>query len=62
MCFVKCTPVMCVAKCANGVFVAEVVTLFVGRLNNDTTAEAVKKLFKKNGIKCKDVRKMDKKR
>ena len=41
---------------------AEVVTLFVGHLNNETTAEAIKKLFKKNGVKVKDVRKMDKKR
>ncbi|KAL8572087.1 hypothetical protein ACOMHN_031044 [Nucella lapillus] len=40
----------------------EVVTLFVGQLNFETTPEALQKFFKKNGIKLTDVRKMDKKR
>ncbi|XP_070185754.1 nucleolin-like isoform X9 [Littorina saxatilis] len=40
----------------------EVVTLFIGRLNQETADSAVKKFFKKNGIKVKEVRKLDKKR
>ncbi|KAK7502053.1 hypothetical protein BaRGS_00006805 [Batillaria attramentaria] len=37
-------------------------TLFVGNLNADTTEDAVKKFFKKGGVKVKEVRKIEKKR